>query len=120
MLSAFLFFIAGAIAMRLGQFIFSINPNYYIFKATEYTVLTILAELHVQKLTANKIIEFAYEDAGRISEFKTVKSAIDLRYDALIISCLYNMKKHLPYKTSYNTLEEATVYYLQNKENKDV
>lgn len=120
MLSAFIFFICGAIVMRALQAILDAKPNYYMWKHTEYTILQVLSDLHIQQLTANQIIKLAYEEAGKEEEFDKVKTVIEQKYDRLINTCLQNMKAKLPYKVKYNSVKEAVEQYLQKiKESKD-
>lgn len=120
MLTGFLLFIGGAVLMRVLQVILDISPNYYVWKHTEYTILQVLTDLHVQQLTAEKIITLAYEEAGREEELPKVKSAIEQKYNALINTCLKNMKNNLPYKVEYNTIREAAEHYIKNiKEKQD-
>lgn len=120
-MEAFLWFISGAILMRLLQWVLMITPNYYAWKHTEYTVLQILAELHVQKLTAIKILQLVYEEADRMEEYEKAKSLLEQKYDTLINNSLNNMKNNLPYKVEYNNVSEAAIHYAaQKKENRDV
>jgi len=120
MLDAFLMFVAGAAAMRLLQILLAINPNYYIFKEAETVSLYILMELHIQRLTALKILELTYEECGRFEEYANVKRAIDEKYNILITKSISNLKNRLPYKVEYTTLQEAAEYYRTNaKEKRD-
>jgi len=117
----FAFFIIGALSYAMMQIFLSITPNYKIFKHTEATVLLVLAELHIQRLTAIKIIQLAYEESDRMSEFDNVKRAIDERYNLLITNCIEKMKNNLPYKIEYSTIQEAMNTYTKNiKEARDV
>lgn len=111
MFDAFLMFVAGAAAMRLLQMLLAINPNYYIFKEAETVSLYILMDLHIQRLTAIKILELTYAECGKTEEFDKVKTAIDEKYNILITRTLSNLKNRLPYKVDYNTLQEAAEYY---------
>lgn len=121
MINLLIIFVCGAVTMRLLQWFLSITPNYYVWKHTEYTVLQILTDLHVQKLTANQILELAYEEAGKQEEYIKVKSVIEQKYNTLINNSLSNMKRKLPYKVKYGNVREAVETYLQkNKENGDV
>lgn len=114
MLASFLLFIGGAVLMKTLQYILDVKPNYHVWKHTEYTVLQILADLHVQQLTANQIIKLAYEEAGKEEELAKVKSVIEQKYNTLINTCIQNMKNNLPYKVEYNTIKEAVEIYLKN------
>lgn len=118
MFDAFLVFVAGAAAMRLLQMILTINPNYYIFKEAETVSLYILMDLHIQRLTALKILELTYEECGKSEEFYKVKTAIDEKYNILITRTLSNLKSRLPYRVKYNTLQEAAEYYRTKNEEK--
>ena len=111
MLDAFLMFVTGAAAMRSLQILLAINPNYYIFKEAETVSLYILMELHVQRLTALKILELTYEECGKLEEYANVKRAIDEKYNILITKSISNLKSRLPYRVEYTTLQEAAEYY---------
>jgi len=115
MLEFFLYFIVGAVSMRILQIFLALTPNYNIFKEAEYVSLYILGELHVHRLTAIKILELSYEEAGRSEEFERSKDAINQRYDALINKCIENLKLRLPYKVEYNSLNEALNNMLKEK-----
>jgi len=115
MIDAFLYFIVGAVTMRILQLFLAVTPNYNIFKNAEYISLYVLGELHVQRLTALKILELSYEESDRSGEFEIVKNAMNERYDALINKCIANLKAQLPYKVQYNTLNEALTAVLQEK-----
>jgi len=120
MLEYFIMFIAGAMTMRALQKMLDVAPNFNTWKHTEYTILQILADMHVQRLTANEIIKLMYEESGKQEEYVKVKSAIEQKYNALINNSLNNLKKNLPYKVEYNNLKEAvTIYLKKNKERSD-
>lgn len=118
MIDAFLFFIAGAAAMRFLQFILGVTPNYYIFKEAEYISLSILMDLHIRRLTALKILELTYEESQKLEDFEKVKYAINQKYDALITKCIQNLKSKLPYKVQYTSLNEAAEYFIDSTKEK--
>ena len=118
MFNTFLIFLSGAITMKILQLLLGIMPNFYIFKEAERTTLMILTDLHVRRLTALKIIELSYEEAGVSEEFLKVKSAINEKYDILINKCIENMKSKLPYKVQYTTLHEAVTLFIQREKEK--
>lgn len=117
MLQYFIFFILGVLSLRLLQFMLAITPNYYIFKHAEYTVFKILGELHVQKLTVLKLMEICYHEIGKDAEYKSVESQVNKRYDDLINRYIKNLKSTLPYKTNYNSLDEAVKLLLEETRN---
>ena len=117
MFEYFIVFLAGAFCLRIFQFILSISPNYYIFKHAEYTVLRVLAELHVQKLSALKILELMYAESERTNEYYNVEYAVNNRYDGIINTTIKSMKNQLPYKTKYDTLNEAMETFIEENRN---
>lgn len=117
MFSYFIVFLCGVFTLRILQFVLSITPNYYIFKHAEYTVLRVLAELHVQKLTALKILELCYHESERSNEYYNVETAVNKRYDDIINKYIVNLKATLPYKTNYNNLADAVAEFLKESKN---
>lgn len=116
MFDAFLFFVLGAVTFRILQVFLAITPNFYIFKEAEQVSLYILLELHVQRITALKVLELAYEESDKTEDFHKIKTILDERYNILITKCISNLKSRLPYKVQYNSLEEAASAYRVNKE----
>lgn len=117
MLSAFLFFIAGALTMRLLQFMLSVSPMLDIYKHAELTALQILLEIDVQSRTELKISKLVYEDLNKEEEYKEVEKALKQKYNSLITNSINRLKKCLPYKVTYNSLEEAVQYYMSTGAN---
>ena len=117
MLDAFLIFICGAFAMRVLQFFLAITPNFTAFKYTETCVIRILAELHINKLTAMKILEICYRDADKLNEWYSVENEVNKRYDSIIKDNINKLKSVIPYKIEYNNLREAVASLLKEKNN---
>lgn len=121
MFQAFIFFLAGIITHKVLQFCLSITPNYNIYKEAEMTALKILGELYVARQTSLKVLKAIYESTDKQEEYFEAEKKIKVHYDTLINNSLLNIKKNLPYKVPYNTLNEAIAYYIQkhNMENKN-
>ncbi len=117
MVDAFMFFVLGVVTMRVLQFLLGIVPNYYIFKQAEYSAFRILADVHLQKLTVMKIIEACYFDTGRGDEFLAIQNEVNKRYNDIISKCIERIKTSLPYKTTYNNLQEAIETLIEEKRN---
>jgi len=100
--------------MRMLQFFLSITPNYHIFKATEYVSLKILSDAYVDQLTALNVLKLTYEDADKLNEYIEIEKRIKQKNLALINKNIAVMKKYLPYKVPYTTIQEAAQHYVSS------
>ncbi len=121
MFTAFLYFLAGVLTHKVLQFILSITPSFNIFKEVELTCLKVLTNMYVNQQQTIQVLKTVYDSAEDKEEFYKAEKTIKLHHETLINNSLAFMKKNLPYKVPYNTLNEALSYYIQkNKlENKD-
>lgn len=109
MFSMFLFFIAGAISMRISQFLLSVNPSYRIYKEAESAALKIILETYAERQLSLKVLEILYKEE---QEYKLLEKTIKQKYDKLINKSISIIKKNLPYKVKYDTLDEAFKAYV--------
>lgn len=121
MFQAFIFFLAGIITYKVLQFCLSITPNYNIYKEAEMTALKILGEVYVTRQVSLRLLKAVYESSEDKEEYFEAEKKIKVHCDTLINNSLLNIKKNLPYKVPYNTLNEAVSYYIQKRslENKN-
>lgn len=115
MFSAFIYFLVGALAMRVLQFFLAIRPSYDIYKTAEATALNVLIEMYVEREMSIKIVKLAYAEKDE-QEFYEVEKAIKQRYEVLFNNGIKKIKGSLPYKVKYDTLDEAVKIYLGNGE----
>ncbi len=116
-LNYFIFFIAGAMTMKLVQTLFSVIGGYKIFKFTEYYSVTLMAQIEMWRYQAVTIVKLCYDEAGRQEEFVEVEKKIHEKFFFLQQNVLGIIKSHLPYKVDYDTFLEG--YKVLEKEKKN-
>lgn len=105
--TSIIFFFLGVLFLKLSQELFNIVVSYKLFKYTEIYSLSLLADLEVYRLQALQIIKICYNEADRQEEFPKVEEKLNERFRMLQNLTIAAIKHKLPYKTNYETLEEA-------------
>lgn len=114
MFTMFLFFIAGVFTHKALQFILSIKPNYDVYKHAEMCALNMLMHVYMEKDKSLSMLKLLADETDPESYTK-IENAIKARYNELITDSIKNIKMNLPYKVSYNTIEEAYQIYISSR-----
>lgn len=103
----FIFFLLGALTVKVLQALLSIIKSYSIFKFTEHYCITIMTEIETWRYQSLAIVKLCYEEAGREEEFAKVEQKIHEKFTLFQQNILGILKANLPYRTDYSNLMEA-------------
>jgi len=118
MFLAFLYFMAGIVTYKVLQFILSVKPNFQVYKQAEMCALNVLLQINRDKTTSLKLLKTLADETDPESYTK-IENKLKANYDQLINNSIKTIKQNLPYKVSYNTIDEAYQIYVASRGPKD-